>query len=87
MPKKQTKADKAFIEKIGTIGISTGAAKKKECPECGHEMKQIGFLAGEVEGKPLAGPIYGHPGGLHAPGKRPRAERPAEAPNEQSFSA
>jgi hypothetical protein len=86
MAKKQSKADKAFIEKIGTLGIKTSSGKKA-CPDCGHEMKQVGYLAGEVNGNPVGGPIYGHPGGLHEPGKRAQTERPVEATHEQSFSA
>jgi hypothetical protein len=44
MAKKQTKADKAFIEKIGTLGIKTNSASKA-CPDCGYEMQPIGHLA------------------------------------------
>jgi hypothetical protein len=85
MAKKQTKADKAFIEKIGTIGINTGGKKPepKTCPDCGHEMKPIGHIVGEVHGELLSGPVYGH---AKPPGRR-RAERPAPVTDEQSFSA
>jgi Mrp family chromosome partitioning ATPase len=84
--KKQSKADKAFIAKIGTLGIKTNSAKKT-CPDCGTEMQPIGHLEGEVHGQKVSGPIYGHPG--QHPGPRPsRAERPAaESTDEQSLSA
>jgi hypothetical protein len=83
--KKQTKADKAFIEKISTLQVNTKSASKKDCPECGKEMKPIGFLAGEVHGQKVGGPIYGHPG-QHGP--RPRDTRPVESSSdEQSLSA
>jgi hypothetical protein len=82
--KKQTKADKAFIDKISTLQVKTGSAKKT-CPDCGHEMQQIGHLAGEVHGQKVGGPIYGHPG-QHGP--RPRDTRPVESSSdEQSLSA
>jgi hypothetical protein len=82
--KKQTKADKAFIEKIGTIGISTGAVPKKVCQDCGHESAQVGYLAGEVNGQMIGGPVYGHPGMMMP---RPRAARPVASSDEQSLSA
>lgn len=77
MPKKkQTKADKEFVAKIATIGINTGGKKEtKTCPDCGHDMEQIGMLVGEVHGKKMAGPVYGH--------RKPKTERA----DEQSFSA
>jgi hypothetical protein len=82
--KKQTKADKAFIEKISTLQVNTKSAKKT-CPDCGHEMQQIGHLSGEVHGQKVGGPIYGHPG-QHGP--RRRDTRPVESSSdEQSLSA
>ena len=87
MPKKQTKADKAFIAKIGTLGIKTNSAKKT-CPDCGTEMQPIGHLEGEVHGQKVSGPIYGHPGQHPGPGpRRSRAEAPAASSDEQSLSA
>lgn len=76
MEKKQSKADKAFIAKIGTIGISTGG----KTPSSGDDVEQIGELHGEIHGKKMSGPVY-------AP--RQRQQRPSAAPtaNEQSFSA
>jgi hypothetical protein len=51
---KQTKADKAFIAKIATIGISTGASakanEKTACPDCGAETQCIATV-----------PVFGHP--------------------------
>jgi hypothetical protein len=85
MPKKQTKADKAFIAKIGTLGIKTSSAKKT-CPDCGTEMQPIGHLEGEVHGQKMSGPIYGHPG-QHPGPRRNRAEPVAESSDEQSLSA
>lgn len=82
--KKQTKADKAFIEKIGTIGISTGASKMV-CPDCGHESAPIGFLSGVVNGKEISGAVYGYPG---VPMPPRGAQAPAESSSdEQSLSA
>jgi hypothetical protein len=78
----QKKADKAFIEKIGTIGISTGASKK--CPDCGNDLQPVGYLQGEVNGQQLSGHVYGHPG---MPPRRRREDRPVERTDEQSFSA
>ncbi len=43
MTKKQ-KANAAFLEKIKTIGISTGQHHDEapECPDCGTKMKLVG---------------------------------------------
>lgn len=59
MAKKQTKADKAFIEKISSITVGTGAGKQKspahiECPGCGGPASVVGFVgfpiyAGDVK--------------------------------------
>lgn len=77
--KKQSKADKAFIAKIATIGISTGAKSDGHtCQNCGKEMPKIGMLVGMMNGEPVAGPVYGHPR---------RGTRPAESADEQSFAA
>jgi hypothetical protein len=83
MGKKQTKADKAFIKKIGTIGICTGAPKSKTCPDCGHEMQQVGLLAGEMNGHLIGGAVYAHT----APPRRKRKEGKVEPVHEQSFPA
>ena len=82
MAKKQTKADKAFIDKIGTIGINTSGKKaEKPCPGCGGSAEQIGYIAGEIHGQMVGGPVYGH---AKPPGTR---LAPAPVPDEQSFSA
>jgi len=57
--KKQTKADKAFIEKITTLNVQTGPkAKAPTCPGCGDAMKPIGVLAGEFHGQQVVGDVY-----------------------------
>jgi hypothetical protein len=83
MAKKQTKADKAFIEKIGTLGIKTNSASKA-CPDCGYEMQPIGHLAGEINGQKVSAPVFGHPGMPHGPR---RANSPVASSDEQSLSA
>jgi len=46
------KSDKAFIEKLKTITIGTGASEKlPPCPECGKPIKGIGFVV-RVEREP-----------------------------------
>lgn len=58
MAKKQTKADKAFIEKISSITVGTGAGKQEvphvKCPDCGGPAALVGIVgfpiyAGDVK--------------------------------------
>lgn len=95
MPQKKTKAqkaaDKAFIEKIKTIGINLGGGKSAEvevqeidgppmCDACKSELEAdgppVGFLVSEMKGKTLAGPVY-----------RSRHKKKRERTEEQSFAA
>lgn len=71
---EQKKADKAFIAKISTIGISTGKSSAPQCPGCGDEMVPVGVLSGTIHGKKIGGAVFG-----------PRP--PSSRSDEQSFSA
>lgn len=44
MKTKQTKADKAFIEKIKTIQISGSKVPMPTCPDCGKPIKAFGCI-------------------------------------------
>jgi hypothetical protein len=82
--KAQKAADKAFIDKIKTIGINVVGVVKVApidgpCPVCSDmvpEGPMIGLAALPVNGKIEVGPVYAS--------ARRKNERPTE---EQSFSA
>lgn len=49
--KSKKQSNKEFLEKIKTIGISTGGKKPEACPSCGEdhgEMKLIGVGVGII---------------------------------------
>lgn len=46
--KKQTKADKAFIEKIKSLGINTGKGADPKCDQCGGTMVPVVVAAVRV---------------------------------------
>jgi hypothetical protein len=90
-PKKQSKADKAFIEKISTlnIGVKPGASGPS-CPDCGQPLQPVAHLKGTLNGTEVEGTAYvphgsPFPVGLLRPVKRKPQEK-ADA-NELSFSA
>lgn len=83
MAKKQTKADKAFIDKISTLGINTGAKPGHTCGAPTH----IGVLKGQVLGQEVEADVYTN-GPVPPEALRPRERKPPVARNdEQSFSA
>jgi hypothetical protein len=89
MAKKQTKADKAFIDKISTLNISAHSAGHKHSPTCGCgvPLQHVGTLSGNLMGKEVVGEVYAH-GAVPAEAIRQRERKPKAAPSdEQSFSA
>lgn len=55
---KQSKADKAFVAKIATIGLVIGG-KHHDCPDCGKGMQQVGIAVGMKGVIPVVtAPIY-----------------------------
>lgn len=88
--KKQSKADKAFIEKISTLQINTksstnSSAETKSCG-CGSPLHKIGHIKGEIHGKEVESDVYGHSHAPVPPPPRLRRATPGNA-DEVSFSA
>ncbi len=95
MAKKQTKADKAFIDKIKSIGINVAGHSTKpptHCSGCGDPLQKVGEMIGDMGGTHVHGDVYACgplPLSMLPPGLRRRAARECSEhrKNEQSFSA